>query len=134
MYKHLPLPSHPLALPAAKYYEAIGFQNAKKAQQFHDKVFENQGQLRSGGEKYLKQIAQELQVKISSLEKDMKKAEEVVKEDEAEAKKFGFSGTPGFLVGGITVSGARSYDHFKQIIDRHIADLGQKGSDAEEKK
>ena len=126
LYKHLPLPSHPLALPAAKYYEAIGRQDGDKAKQFHDKIFENQGQLRSGGEKYLKQLARELQINMTDLQRDLKQAEEVVKSDEAEARKFGFNGTPGFLVGGVSVSGARSYGHFKEIIDRHIADIAQK--------
>ena len=42
VFKHLPLDFHPLAKPAALYYEAIALQSHEKAIKFHDKIFENQ--------------------------------------------------------------------------------------------
>jgi protein-disulfide isomerase len=43
--------------------------------------------------------------------------------DRAEAEKFGFSGTPGYLVNGVSLKGAYPIDEFKAIINKH---LGQK--------
>jgi len=39
MFKHMPLPFHPMAMPAAKRFEAIALQNPIKAYGFHDEVF-----------------------------------------------------------------------------------------------
>ncbi len=119
LYKHLPLPNHPQAFPAAKYYEAIGRQDPEKARKFHDALFANQGKV-GEGEKYFEKLSQDLGINMKKLKASLKNAEEVVRADEAEARKFGFNGTPAFLVGGVTVSGARGFDHFKRIIDRHI--------------
>lgn len=47
VFKHLPLDFHPLAIPAARYFEAIAMQDHAKAEKFHDLVFENQGDLRT---------------------------------------------------------------------------------------
>ena len=47
LYKHLPLNFHPLAEPAARYYEAIALQDHKKATSFHDKFFEEQSKLKN---------------------------------------------------------------------------------------
>ena len=120
LYKHYPVTGSPNSVPAAKYYEAIGRQDTQKARKFHDMVFAKQGEVRSGGEKTLKQLAQQLKVDSVQLEKDLKQVGNIVEADRKEAMKFGFSGTPGFLVGGITVPGALPYSHFKNIIDRHL--------------
>lgn len=133
LYKHLPLPNHPLALPAAKYYEAVGKQDPEKARKFHDSIFANQGKLNQDGEKYLKKLAQDMGVNMKKLEAQLKSAEKIVQQDQDEARKFGFRGTPGFLVGGVTVSGARSFDHFKTIIDRHIEASKGQNKEGEEK-
>jgi hypothetical protein len=37
-----------------------------------------------------------------------------------EAKKFSFSGTPGFLVNGVFLKGAYPFSEFKTIIDKHL--------------
>ncbi len=39
-----------------------------------------------------------------------------IDEDLAEAKKFGFQGTPGFLLNGIPVKGAYPPEHFDKIV------------------
>ena len=119
LYKHLPLANHSQAAPAARYYEAIGMQDSKKAHEFHDLLFEKQQDVQQG-EKLFKKLAKKLKMDMSQLEKDLKKAADVVSEDEAEAQKFGINGTPGFLVGGIGVSGAQPFASFKELIDKHI--------------
>ena len=119
LYKHLPLDNHPQAGPAARYYEAIGMQDAEKAYKFHDMLFEKQKDVQQG-EKLFKKYAKKLKVDMSQLGKDLKKATDIVSEDTAEAQKFGISGTPGFLVGGVSVSGAQPFTDFKELIDKHL--------------
>lgn len=121
-YKHLPLDFHPEAMPAAKYFEAIALQSTDKAEKFHDLIFENQGELKSGKEDFLKKMAKKVGANMSKVAKALK-GDEVsrrVKEDMDEAKKYGFSGTPGFLVNGVSVKGAYPLSHFEKIIDRHL--------------
>ncbi len=122
IYKHLPLSFHPMAEPAARYYEAIALQNHKKAEKFHDLIFEDQGGLKSGKEKFLDKMAKKAGANLKRVKKDLQseKVSKVIEADMAEAQKYGFSGTPGFLVNGVSVKGAFPFGHFKKIIDRHL--------------
>jgi len=123
VFKHLPLDFHPLAMPAAKYFEAIAMQDHKKAEKFHDAIFTNQTQLNQGGEKFLKDTAKKVGANMAKVAKDLES--EAVKKriaaDMEEAKKFDFSGTPGFLINGISLRGAYPFPEFKKIIDRHLS-------------
>lgn len=118
VYKHLPLSFHPQAMPAAQYYEAIRLQSEEKAWKFHDIIYQNQRKLQNG-EAFLKATAKELKVDLVRLAKDVKS--EVVQSriaaDMAEAAKFGFQGTPGFLFNGIPVKGAYPASHFDSIVE-----------------
>ena len=40
IFKHLPLDFHPMAEPAARYFEAIAMQDHAKAEKFHDEIFQ----------------------------------------------------------------------------------------------
>ena len=128
LYKHLPLPNHPQAKPAAHYYEAIAMEDKAKAKKFHDEVFESG----ISSEEAIKDLVKKVGANLKKVERNLKKAEDIVEEDMKEAGKFGISGTPGFLVGGITVSGARELSHFENIINRHLAEMGQGGDDDDE--
>jgi len=124
IYKHLPLSFHPHALIAAQYFEAIGLQSSEKAYEFHDVLFENQNELKSGGKEYLAKTAKGLGVNMKQLEKDLN-SEAVMKTiqaDISEAQGFGFQGTPAFLVNGVSLYGAQPFPAFKQVIDRHLAE------------
>jgi protein-disulfide isomerase len=117
-YKHLPLSFHPQAMPAAQYYEAIRLQSPEKAWQIHDEIYKNQRKLQNG-EAFLKEIAKKLKVDMAKLAKDAK-SESVQKRidaDMAEAAKYGFQGTPGFLLNGIPVKGAYPTSHFDGLIE-----------------
>lgn len=126
VYKHLPLPFHQMAAPSAKYYEAIALQDIKKAHQFHDHIFDNQGDLQ-GGEDFLKKTAQAVGADMARLQADLES--EVVKNriqaDVNEAREFGITGTPGFLINGVALKGAYPISEFKKIIDRHLEMLGK---------
>jgi protein-disulfide isomerase len=126
VFKHLPLDFHPKAMPAAKYFEAIARQSSEKAYKFHDMIFENQSELRSKGEAFMKEVAKKVGADMKKLDKDLNdpKLMDRIKADMEEAKKFDFSGTPGFIINGVSLRGAYPFSEFKAIIDRH---LGQKG-------
>lgn len=123
-YKHLPLSFHPQAMPAAQYYEAIRLQSPEKAWAFHDAIYKNQRALQNG-EKFLKEEANKLKVDMAKLAKDVKSeaVQARIDADIAEAGKFGFQGTPGFLLNGIPVKGAYPASHFDSL----IAELKKRG-------
>jgi protein-disulfide isomerase len=122
VFKHLPLPFHSMAQPAAEYFEAIAIQEPAKAYKFHDEVFKNQQQLQSGGENLLAEIAKKVGADMERLKKDLKspKVQKRIEEDKAEAKSFDISGTPGFIVAGVSLKGAYPLQSFEEIIERRL--------------
>lgn len=117
LFKHKPLDFHPEAMPAALHMEAISLQSQEKAWQFHDELFKNQSKL---GADFYTATAKKLGVNMKKLAADVKseKVARLVKKDMAEAEKFGFTGTPGFLLNGIPIRGAYPLSHFVTIIER----------------
>jgi len=41
--------------------------------------------------------------------------------DVAESQSFGFTGTPAFVINGVSLEGAHPVESFVPIIDRHLA-------------
>ncbi len=123
VFKHLPLEFHPMAMPAAKYFEAIAMQDAAKAEKFHDEVFANQKELGSDGDKYLQSVVKKVGANLAKVKKDMNSegVQKRIAADMEEAKKFEFSGTPGFLINGVSLRGAYPAPEFKKIIDKQLA-------------
>ncbi len=117
IYKNMPLPMHPQSMPAAEYFEAVALQSQKKAWLFNDKMYENQSRL---GPSFYKQTIKELGLNVKQAEKDAKskRVQDLIQADIKEAEKFGFTGTPGFLLNGIPVRGAYPEGKFISIIDR----------------
>lgn len=117
IYKNMPLPMHPQSMPAAEYFEAVALQSRPKAWLFHDKMFRNQSRL---GPEFYKQTIKELGLNVAQAEKDAKskRVQDLIQTDIKEAEKFGFTGTPGFLLNGIPVRGAYPAEKFISIIDR----------------
>ena len=122
VFKHLPLDFHPLAMPASKYFEALARQGADKAEKFHDAIFSNQAELNAKKEAFLKDAAKKTGADMKKLEKDLAdpKIMERITKDIEEAKKFNISGTPGFIINGVSLRGAYPFEEFKVIIDRHL--------------
>ena len=121
IYKHFPI--KPMGLPASKYYEAIALQSPKKAQLFHDKIFENQIALSREQEEFLKKTVKNIGgLNAKKLEKDMKseKIMSLIDADKAEAQKFGITGTPSFIINGSLIQGAYPYNDVKQVIEAHL--------------
>lgn len=122
-FKHLPLTSiHPMAMPAAKYFEAIARQSSAKAYEFHDKLFGAQEKLSSEGEKFLEETAKAVGANLKKLKKEMDSdtVKKRIDADQAEATSLGFQGTPAFVIAGVRVSGALPQEHFEQIIERRL--------------
>lgn len=124
LFKDFPIERiHPLARPASEMYEAIALQDTAKATAFKDYVFENQDQLNKDGPKFIEAAAKKVGANVAKAKTDAKG--EVVQKrleaDRAEAEKYGFSGTPGYLVNGVSLKGAYPIDEFKKVIDQHLA-------------
>lgn len=124
IFKDFPIERiHPLARPASEMYEAIALQDPAKALKFKDIIFENQDDLGKRGEKFIEDAAKKAGANVAKAKADAKG--DVVKArieaDKAEAEKFGFSGTPGYLVNGVSLKGAYPFEDFKQVIDKHLA-------------
>ncbi len=117
IYKHQPLSFHPNAMPAAQWLEAVAMQSPEKSWQFHDTLFTNQDKL---GVDFFKATAAGLGLDVTKCEADA--ASQGVKDkiaaDMAEAEKYGFTGTPGFLINGIPVKGAYPLEYFTDIIQK----------------
>jgi protein-disulfide isomerase len=125
VFKHLPLDFHPLAMPAAKYFEAIGMQSHEKAEKFHNFLFENQAQMKEKGEKLFTEGAKKVGADMKKLAVDLNN-ESIAKRiaaDMEEAKSFNMSGTPGFIINGVSLRGAYPFAEFKTIIDQHLSTL-----------
>jgi protein-disulfide isomerase len=123
IFKHLPLDFHPLAMPGARYFEAIAMQSHEKAEKFHNTIFEHQADMKDKGEKIYTETAKKLGVDMKKLEADLKsdKITAKIAGDMEEAKKFNMSGTPGFIINGVSLRGAYPFSEFKAIIDQHLA-------------
>ncbi len=117
VFKHLPLPFHPQAMPAAQWFEAVAIQSPEKAWRFHDILFENQDKL---GLDFYRKTARGLGVDVKKCERDA--ASQYVREriaaDVAEAQKFGFDGTPGFLLNGVPIKGTYPIAYFEDLIKK----------------
>jgi len=113
-YKNLPLDFHPLAAPAAHYFEALRLQDKAKAQQFYDFVYENQKSL---SEDFLKQTAKKFGADMKRLEKDRHSdaVEKVLADDRNEFQSFHFNGTPAIIINGVSMYGAQSLEDLERV-------------------
>lgn len=125
--KNLPLPMHPLAMPASQYFEALRLQSPAKAYEFYHEIFKDQEKLNQDEMKFLDAMVKKVGGNLARVKKDMNSpaVKEAIASDMAEAEKYGISGTPGFIVAGVSVRGAYPFPTFKQIIDRKLAESGK---------
>jgi protein-disulfide isomerase len=109
------------SMMAAEYSEAVSLQSQDLKYKFHSAVFEAQGDLQEKGEEALKAAVKAAGADLAKVQKDRKSStvKNRIKQDMEEASKFGFNGTPAFLINGASLPGAYPYEAFKQIID-HI--------------
>jgi protein-disulfide isomerase len=117
-YKHMPLDFHPMAMPAAQYFEAIKMQDPKKAYAFYNYLFENQKQLTD--EAFLKKAAAFVKADLRKIALDMRseKVQKRINEDMAEFQKFGYTGTPVVIINGVSMPGAQPVEQLENMIQR----------------
>jgi predicted DsbA family dithiol-disulfide isomerase len=85
-------------------------------------IFEKQGDLTSKKEKFLNDLVGKVGADLAQVKKDIN-SEEIKKRvegDMEEARNFGFNGTPGFLINGVSIRGAYPVEEFSKIIDQHL--------------
>jgi protein-disulfide isomerase len=125
LIKHFPLDFHPMALPAAIYFEALAAQNHDKAWALYDEILSNQRELNMGGEAFLRAIAQKLGADLNEIDRNRNSPAvlQQINEDSEEATRFEFSGTPGFLINGVPLRGAYPLENFVEIIQAWLNKL-----------
>lgn len=121
VYKHNPLSFHATAEPAARYFEAIAIQSEEQAWRFHDLVFQQQRTL-SRGVEAVQEIAAALNIDHARLERDLQSdtVTQRLAADRAEAERFGFDGTPAFVINGVSLVGNHPKRDFDRIITKML--------------
>lgn len=121
--KQLPIDLHPHARISALMYEAVAKQDPAKAFKLYDELFNNQDRLQAQGETYLEQAIRTVGADLARAKADAQSPEirALVDADIDEARRFGYTGTPGFLINGVSFEGSHPLATFERIIDRHLA-------------
>lgn len=117
VFKNLPLGFHPQAKPAAK--AALAANDQGKFFEMKTALFKNQQKL---GEKLYPKLAEEIGLDVDKFKADYAsgKYDELIDADTKLARELGISGTPGFVVNGVLVKGARPLPYFKEIISKTL--------------
>lgn len=119
IFKHYPL--HAGAERLAGLFEAAALQRPDAAWKFKDEVFAAQRAIQQEGPqgKTLAAILDGLGIDVARAWKDAGSPEILkrIEADAAEARSFGFRGTPMFVVGGVAVRGAAPLDEFEKVLE-----------------
>ncbi len=117
VFAHLPLEFHKNAKPAAKAAHAAFLQG--KFWEMHDILFANQQNL---SEDFYINTARELGLNVDQFIADMnaESTSNYISKCISDAKAANLSGTPSFLINGVTFVGAQPIDAFKKKIDEEI--------------
>lgn len=122
VFKDLPLPFHPNADNAAVAARCGGEQGNYWG--MHDELFGNQESwvsLPDPSETFAG-YATKIGLDGGKLKDCMKsgKFDKVIQENVREANKVGLSGTPSFVINGLSVVGAQPYQVFQQVLDQEL--------------
>lgn len=117
--RDFPLSFHARAKPAAIAAKCAGEQG--KYWSMYHKLFDNQTKLSDEDlTSYAKAIGLNLE-KFANCQKNPKALLAKIEENIQSGAKYGVNGTPAFFINGKKLSGARSYEDFKQIIDSDLS-------------
>ena len=114
---------HPHAMDGALMFEAVARQNPNSAYKLYDDLYEHQERFARDGQRYLEQAIARIGVDVPRALRDQRSdaLRAVVAADMAEGRAFGFTGTPGFLINGVSLEGTHPAEAFERIIDRHLS-------------
>ncbi|MBI4224143.1 MAG: DsbA family protein, partial [Deltaproteobacteria bacterium] len=118
-YRDFPLGFHQDAQAAGIASQCAFEQNADQGWKYFRTLFDNQQSLKPD---HLKKYAKEAGLDSKSFNQclDSRKYAEEVQQDLDEGSKAGVTGTPGFFVNGILISGAQPFSKFKEVIDDEL--------------
>ncbi len=123
VYRHFPLPMHREAGKAAEGAECAREQNEGAFWSFHDALFADQKPWQTDDLiGYAEGLELDVQEFTRCLNSDRHAA--TVMKDIEDGQAVGMSGTPGFYVNGIVISGAQPASVFYDIIDRELERVG----------
>ena len=129
VWRNYPLPFHKEAPLAAEAAFEIYVQKGNSAfWKYHDRLFQEQkeaGLGRAQLERYASELGGIDMVRFSKA-LDERKHQARIQADVDVAKKAGITGTPGFVVGDLFVSGAQPFSAFKRAITLKQAELKKK--------
>ncbi|NDV28398.1 DsbA family protein [Desulfovibrio sp. JC010] len=117
-YRHNPLGLHKMSLPAARYYEALALQDHGKAKKLSSLILQNRIAVKKSGIKKLDELAEKCGANMAQLKRTLNspQVKARIDGDRKEARKFGFTASPVFLVNGVTVTGAAPLDEFEEVL------------------
>lgn len=118
-FRHLPMPFHDRALPAAK--AAIEAQEQKGDAAFwkmHDILFERQAL----SDEDLQQYAEQLELSLPEFQAALSSKEHlpVLQRDVMAAAKLGVRGTPTTFINGRPIIGAQPYEEFNKVVQEEL--------------
>ena len=118
VYRDLPLPMHPEAVPAAEAADCAGEQGAYW--KYHDALFSGKYSLgRTAYEHIASDLGLDKTAFTTCLDDHRYTAE--IQSDAADAAALGLNGTPSFVINGRILVGALPFASFKAIIDEELA-------------
>jgi len=117
VYRDLPLPMHPEAIPAAEAAHCAGDQG--EYWNFHNALFSGQYSL---GRAAYEQIAATLELDTAAFTAclDDHRYQAEINADAADAARVGLNGTPSFVINGRILVGALPFESFKTVIDEEL--------------
>lgn len=117
VFKHMPLEFHNQAMNAAIAFELVRKDSQEKALKFYKEAYQKPGYLEN--EALLEKIMKGLGYNWKALKtsKAAAAAKKIIEADMAEFQKLGYSGTPVFIVNGLSLVGAQPAEAFEKAID-----------------
>lgn len=117
VYRHFPLSSHPLAMPAAEASLCANEQGLFWP--YHDLLFEHQETL---SPEALRELAAQVELDLSAFDACVadSRYRAAVEMDLAAGREAGVQGTPAYFVNGKPVFGAESIEVFRQLIEQEL--------------
>ena len=117
VYKHFPLGFHEQAVPAALASECAHEQGM--FWEMHNMIFANQEDI---SEENYKQWAEDLGLDTAEFNEcfDSQEYLEQVQLDMQQGQNDGISGTPGFVINNVVVSGALPFEMFQEMLDEML--------------
>ncbi|MBF0186457.1 MAG: thioredoxin domain-containing protein [Magnetococcales bacterium] len=120
VYRHFPMSFHKQAPKASE--ASLCAADQKKFWEYHDALFDNPKKLHRKG---LTELAKEVGLNVETFDTCLDSGNKAarVKQDLADGKKLGITGTPTFFINGLQLVGAVPPQEFRRIIDAELERL-----------